>query len=61
MKSQATVVTTTGGAFSYDVQPRMNTSYEARFKNSTSAPTDVKVRPRMRLRKIARGRFQCRR
>src|SRR5438128_2723399 len=49
MKPLATVVTTTGGAYTYDVQPRMNTTYEARFKASTSTPTEVKVRPRFRL------------
>jgi len=60
MKPLATVVTTTGGAFSYSAQPRMNTSYEARFKVSTSTATDVKVRPRFRLLKLARGKFNVR-
>src|SRR6266581_4009307 len=60
MKPLATVVTTTGGAFSYSAQPRMNTSYEARFKVSTSTATEVKVRPRFRLLKLARGKFNVR-
>ena len=56
-------VSTTGGAWSFLVQPALQTSYEARWKPATgpaaaSSPTTVKVRPRIGWRvKTASGRL----
>ena len=56
----ADVTTGTAGAFSYSAQPTVSTSYQARYKSATSAPVLVKVRPRIRLRKVAPARFSVR-
>ncbi len=56
----ATVTTTTGGAYTYATQPLKNTSYQVRFKNSTSTAVSVRVRPRITLGKIAPHRFTVR-
>jgi plastocyanin len=56
----ATVTTTTGGAFSYQTQPLKNTAYTVKFKNVTSSAATVKVRPRLRLGKIAPHRYSLR-
>lgn len=53
-----TVTTTTGGAYSSAVQPRRNTTYESRFKSSTSAQLLLKVRARVTLRKLAPRKFR---
>lgn len=53
------LTTTTGGAYSYAAQPTLITTYEVRFKNATSVPLTVKVRPRIRLRKLAPRRFRA--
>jgi plastocyanin len=55
----ATLTTTAGGAYSYAAQPSLITSYEVRLKNATSSPLTVKVRPRIRLRKLAPRRFRA--
>jgi plastocyanin len=52
-----TVTTTTGGAFSYQVQPLNQTAYTIKLKNSTSTGATVKVRPRLRLGKVARHHY----
>jgi len=56
----ATVTTTTGGAFSYQTKPLKNTTYSVKFKNSTSNAVTVKVRPRLRLGKVASHRYSLR-
>jgi plastocyanin len=53
-----TVTTTTGGTYSSAMQPRRNTTYESRFKSSSSAQLLLKVRPRVTLRKLAPRRFR---
>ena len=54
----ATVSTTTGGAYTFAVQPRRNTAYEARFRVLSSTQVPVKVRPKVTLRKLARRKFR---
>jgi plastocyanin len=56
----ATVTTTTGGAFSYQAQPLKNTTYTVKFKSLTSRAATVKVRPRLRLGKVAAHRYSLR-
>ena len=56
-KQIASATTTTNGAFSATVQPLRTTTYAARLRNARSADVVVKVRPRMTLRKLARGKF----
>ena len=50
--------TTTGGAFSYVVKPTLNTNFQAKWKAATATIT-VKVRPRVRLTRLAAGRFSA--
>lgn len=59
-KPITTVTTTTGGSYTFAVQPLKNTTYTARSKNSTSSPVTVKVRPRMRLGKVAAHKYSVR-
>ena len=56
----ASVTTTAGGAYTYQAQPLKNTAYTVRFKNSTSNSATAKVRPRVRLGKIAPHRYSVR-
>jgi plastocyanin len=56
----ATVTTTTGGKYSAQVQPLKNTIYTVKLQNSTSKAVSVKVRPRLRLRKVAPHRYSLR-
>jgi plastocyanin len=56
----ATATTTTGGAYSYQTKPLKNTTYSVKFKNSTSNTVTVKVRPRLRLGKVAPHRYSVR-
>jgi plastocyanin len=56
----ATATTTAGGAYSYQPQPLKNTVYTVKFKNSTSKAATVKVRPRLRLGKVAPHRYSLR-
>jgi plastocyanin len=56
----ATVTTTAGGAYSYQAQPLKNTVYTVKFKSSSSNSGTVKVRPRLRLGKIAPHRYSLR-
>ena len=55
-----TVQTSTGGAFTALVQPLKNTLYTVKVKNTTSPAVAVKVRPRLRLRKLAPHRYSLR-
>lgn len=60
-KRIAIVTTTTGGAFSFQVQPPKLTTYHTRYaaKSGTvsSSSVNISVRPAVTLRRIARGRF----
>lgn len=56
----ATAMTTTGGAFSFVVQPAVNTRYGGTYRNANSPTTQVNVRPRVRLAKIALNRYRVR-
>jgi plastocyanin len=56
----STVLTTTGGAFTAVVQPLKNTLYTVKVKSTTSPAVAVKVRPRLRLRKLAPHRYSLR-
>ncbi len=55
------VTTTTGGAFSFQTKPTLNTSYQARFgggnKAVSSALVPVSTRPIVKLRRNALHRF----
>ena len=53
------VVLTTGaeGAFRYEAQPRIQTTYSAEYLTSASSSTTVNVRPRISLRKVTRTRY----
>jgi plastocyanin len=53
-----TVTTAAGGAYTLGVQPRRNTTYQARFRSSSSSQALEKVRPRITLRKLAPRKFR---
>lgn len=53
-----TLTTGTGGMYSLTVQPRRNTTYQARFRSSASTQVFVKVRPKVTLRKLAPRKFR---
>ncbi len=55
-----TVQTTTGGAFTAVVRPLKNTLYTVKVKNTTSNAVSEKVRPKLRLRKLAAHRYSLR-
>jgi len=55
-----TVQTTTGGAFAAVVRPLKNTVYTVKVKSTTSPSVAAKVRPRLRLRKLAPHRYSLR-
>jgi plastocyanin len=46
---RAVVLTTTGGAFSFDVAPGILTTYQATWKGAFATPTTVQVQPRLAL------------
>ena len=46
---RAVVLTTTGGAFSFDVAPGILTTYQATWKGAFATPTTVQVQPRLTL------------
>jgi plastocyanin len=54
-----TVTTTSDGMYSFVVQPRRNTTYEARWKSSSSQQVLVKVRPKLTLGKLAPRKFRA--
>jgi plastocyanin len=56
----ATVLTTTGGVYTATVTPLKNTAYTAKNSAATSAAVTVRVRPSLRLVKIAAHRFLLR-
>lgn len=55
-----TVPTTTGGAYTTIVKPLMNTAYTAKDKSLSSATVTVRVRPSLRLVKVAAHRYSLR-
>jgi plastocyanin len=55
-----TVQTTSGGAYTAVVQPPKNTVYTVKVKSTTSQAVTVKVRPRVRLGKVAAHRYTLR-
>ncbi len=54
------VQTTTGGAYTSTAQPLRNTAYTTKAKNVTSSAVTVRVRPRLRLVKVAPRRYSLR-
>jgi plastocyanin len=55
---QSTQVTTTsGGNWSLQVQPQINTTYQAQFEGVLSGSTAISVRPRITLEKVGRARY----
>lgn len=56
----STVQTTTAGAYAYSAQPLMNTAYTAKDKSLSSTAVTVRVRPRLRLTKVAAHRYSLR-
>jgi plastocyanin len=55
-----TVQTTTGGAFTAALRPAKNTEYTVKSKSTTSKVAGVKVRPRLRLGRVAAHRYSVR-
>jgi hypothetical protein len=56
-KKVATVTTTTNGAYTASAKPTINTTYTAKYKGSTSPGVLVKVRPQLKLQRVAAGKF----
>ena len=56
----ATVQTTTGGVYSATVKPLMNTAYTTKSKAVASSVVTVRVRPRLRLARVAPHRYTLR-
>jgi len=60
-KSVSTVVTTAGGAFTYQAQPAVGTSYHARYRSTggvvTSSAVNLAVRPTVTLVRLAPNKF----
>ena len=56
----ATVQTTTGGAYAFSVQPLMNTTYTTKLRTATSTASNARVRPRMKLTRLAAHRYSLR-
>ena len=56
----ATVKTTAGGAYTATVKPMMTTAYTTKSKAMTSTAISVRVRPRLRLVKVASHRYKLR-
>ncbi len=58
MSKVSTVTTTATGAYSFVAQPRRNTTYQSKFKSSSSTGLLIKVRPKVTLRKLAARKFR---
>ena len=54
-----TVMSVANGAWTFAVTPKLNTIYEAGWKNTKSAQLTVKVGPAVSLKRIRRGRFSA--
>jgi plastocyanin len=62
-KAIGNATTTTGGNFTFQTQPTLNTSYQAHDKaagGTTSSAVPVTVRPVLSLTRVARGKFSTR-
>jgi len=55
--TMTSVTTTTGGAWTLQVQQQANTTYQAQYDNASSETKAVSVRPRITLEKVGRDRF----
>ena len=55
-----TVQSATGGAYTFSLQPLLNTTYTAKLRNATSPATTVRVRPQLALRRVAAHRYSLR-
>jgi plastocyanin len=55
-----TVQTTTGGAYTISVQPLLNTIYTTKLRSASSAPSSVRLRPLMKLTRLAAHRYSLR-
>ncbi|HSB38219.1 MAG TPA: hypothetical protein VLD13_03950 [Gaiellaceae bacterium] len=53
----ATVKTVANGVYSVSVTPAIGTTYRGNFKNGTSQPVAVTVKPVLELKRVARGSF----
>jgi plastocyanin len=56
----ATVTTTAGGAYTAPVKPLLRTTYTTKSKALTSTAVIVRVRPRLRLTRVAPHRYSLR-
>jgi len=56
----ATVQTTTGGAYSFSVPPLANTTYTTQLRKAVSVASAVRVRPLMKLTRVAAHRYSLR-
>jgi len=52
-----TVQTTTGGVYTFSASPLLNTVYTTKLRNATSTASTVRVRPLMRLTRVAAHRY----
>ena len=51
------LTTGTDGAWRYEAQPRIQTTYSVEYRRATSPSATVNVRPRISLRRVAKNRF----
>jgi len=56
----ATVQTTTAGAYTFSASPLMNTVYTTKLRNASSTASTVRVRPLMKLTRVAAHRYALR-
>jgi plastocyanin len=55
--AQTNVTTTSGGAWSLQVQPRVKTVYQAKYDTASSPSVTVSIRPRITLEKVGRHQY----
>ena len=55
-----TVQTTTGGVYAVSVQPLLNTAYTAQLRKAVSPASTVRVRPLLKLTRVAAHRYALR-
>lgn len=56
-ESRTEVVTTAGGNWSLQVQPRVRTTYQAVYDNASSQAVTVNLRPRLTFQKVGRHQY----
>jgi plastocyanin len=49
MMERTVVLTTTGGAYSFNVSPQIQTTYEASWKGAYSSPITIQVQPKLSI------------